>query len=244
MATQKLECPAFTSDDIELYLVLLERYFAQLNIADNTHKYNTILCNLPQDVLSQIRALILDPPARNRYEAVCNALRNIYLGSSVKRMKTLMTDVKCQPNSDHNIRVLWNSIQKTVPALPLEMAKDLFISKLPNYLQVHALTNPTLSIQQLIELLQNVESLTGAHPESTSTPPIQINPQLTELSTSIQQLTRMLNSTTPTATSSTNTSETPSTRTKDKHNCYYHNRFGVHAKKCVPPCRFTSSKNE
>lgn len=237
MNQHKLHFPEFQID-CEVFLTLVDGYFHHLNITDNAAKYHILLCNLPQEVLGKIRHLVVNPPARQKYEAVCNAIRAIFLGSSTQRTQKLLTDVTY--NGD--VRQMWNEIERLVPDLPENFARDLFIAKLPSHLKIQAAIQTHLSILQLLELLQTVEDIhedrdTQFPPRSA--PPLQS--QITDLRGDIHKLSVLVRDS---ATRKPPLKSPSYPNPTDKHPiCYYHQQFQERARNCVPPCYFANQKN-
>lgn len=242
MAQIKLNFPDFLPD-FELYLSLVNTYFTQINVNDDNAKYNILICHLPPEILQQIRHVVLTPPNRNRYTFLCTALKQVLSQTSTQRVHTLLHDVAFSPG---NVRLLWNDIQRLVPDLPEDIARDMFISKLPIHLKTHAITHINLSILQLVELLNELDQLHASNPTSQTCPQTAPFSKTSEPSSTsllrqmdaIRQDLSHLSSQLLNSSASETHLQSPAHPGIDKQICYYHKRFSNRARNCIPPCCF------
>lgn len=235
----KLRFPEFTSD-ITLYLTLIENYFTHLNINNPDQKFRLLSCNLPPEVVSQLRDVLLDDNIENKYEFLCQSLTRLYAGTSLERINSIL-----HLTYENDVRQMWLKLQILTPDMPPAIVRDIFLAKLPPTLRLHALTQKNLSNNELIDSLQTAASIMDIPP------PLQgsLSPLRTEidnLSSEMRQLRLSLSTPTQSPVPSTSKNfSTSSTITAAKPLCYYHRNFGSRAVKCSPPCSFVRlPKNE
>ncbi|CAM1291423.1 Uncharacterised protein r2_g44 [Pycnogonum litorale] len=86
-----LRLPAFWPADPSLWFAQVEGQFRIRHITSEATKYGNVLSNLPPDTASEVRDLIITPPADEPYTVLNNVVISRTFGTKPQRMKQLLT---------------------------------------------------------------------------------------------------------------------------------------------------------
>jgi hypothetical protein len=150
--------PDFLISDINLFFNLVEKYFSISNINDELSKFDMLTLNLPSDVLSKVRDLVLHRPRNNPYTILKNSLIQNFVPNDNAKVNSLLNGIKFSSNCND----LLQEVLKLSEGLDLSdnFLKNLIFTKLPNHLQIHALSlNDNLTLFNYCNRLDNINNI-------------------------------------------------------------------------------------
>jgi hypothetical protein len=237
-----MRAPAFTPQDPELWFVLLEAGFANANIALDQTKYNYAITALDPATLQEIRDILVNPPAENRYD---------YLKAEVTRRLTPSTDrrvrrlLDVEEMGDRTPSAFLRHLRTLGGTVPEDILRTLWMARLPQTAQSVIAAQVGAPLDSLASMADAVvETLTVARP-----PPAALyqadNDAVRKLREEIEELklerrTRNRDFVRE-RRHSRNRFGGSRYNNKSRHNddyCFFHNTFGARARKCQAPCSF------
>ncbi len=245
--------PTFWPADPDLWFAQVEAQFSTRGITVEKTKYDHIVAALASDTATIVRDLILFPPADAPYATLRAALIKRTVGSNQQKLQRLLTCVELGDQKPSQLlrrmRQLWND------DMGEPLLRELFLQRLPaNVRMVLASSNPTTTIDELAETADRVMevsvpviSAVGSNPRASATAEIE------SLRSEVRKLQELMTTMSVHARSSRRRSPTPFRRRSpsparpahsrspasgDHTLCWYHQRFGEAATKCVAPCRY------
>lgn len=138
------------------------------------------------------------------------------------------------------------------PTIPEDFLRTIWSSRLPGNLQTIIASQMSLSLTELADLADRVHDMVPPAPQvavastSRADPAVDMMRLITELTKKVDALTEELHGRSrPRAKqTSANRHRSPSQRSQSNYrkypHCWYHQKFGSQAKKCVRPCDYQS----
>ena len=141
------------------------------------------------------------------------------------------------------------------PDVPDEFLKTLWTSRLPTHVQTALASQPNADLTSLSDLADAVSDIVSTNPQVASTSFVP-GSALDAMAKQIAALTKQVE-----ALSSRSRRSRSKSRNAERHNhssnsrrsesnyrkfpnCWYHAKFGHHAKKCVKPCDFGQENSQ
>lgn len=243
-AVSVMKIPPFWPADPTLWFAQLDAQFKQRNITQQQTKFSHVVSSLSPEIATEVRDLILSPPAENPFEALKNALIERTSETEQERLHKLLTS-ECMGDKKPTqfLRRMQqlagnNDIQKS-------LFRELFLQRLPPVVKIPLAALGDVDVEilattadrilevasatdaQQINIVQSCANQNTTNVEATTTPQWnEMQHRLRRLEDSINQLTLSTNN---------NRSPIQSSRPKfsgDEELCWYHAKFGAKAKKC------------
>ncbi len=231
----KLRIPDFYIAKPRLWFIQLEAQFDLANILDDRSRFFHVIASLPAEVASRIDFLIENPPDLNKYQALKEALLSAYekspleLCSQALTMASLGDRAPSQLMSDlidliprnHKTGICPFVIALFIEKLPADIRLCLNIENVSSY-EILANQADALMARRLksnnINHVQNFENVSN-------------DEEMLEINNVNRNFNKKKFDFKKKSTSSTS---------KDDQNkkCWYHEKFGSNATKCVKPCVF------
>lgn len=242
--------PPFWPSDPEIWFAQIEAQFANANITTDLTKYNYVVSNLDSQYATEVRDIIISPPHNGRYEKIKSELIKRLTASQEKKVKQLLLHEELGDRKPSQFLRHLKSLagDKT----PEDFLKTIWISRLPSSIQTVLAGNPTsTSLDVLADLADRIQEIAPPQVASTSasTPdPLQaMAREIAELRKEMQALRSQPARAYRRSPSSSRSQRNRSSSASRSHssyrkfpNCWYHNKFGSKAVKCVAPCDFKS----
>lgn len=270
VATAKIQLPPFWENRASLWFAQAEAQFSLAKITKDIDKYNYVITSLNVRIAQEVDDIILQPPRDDMYFTLKTAIIKRLSVTAEKRIRQILIDEELGDRTPsqflrrlrslvENIRIeddflksLWlqrlpptvQAILQCQPDIPLtktaEMADKIMEAMLPSLSSlssnIDSINVPSLTaMQDSINRLEH--KLDELHKKSTTVETLEN--KITELYNQIRQMTLNNNKfrkfSRPRSQQST---------IKDQVNtnlCFYHEKYGNAAHKCVPPCSFTEN---
>ncbi|XP_061380938.1 uncharacterized protein LOC133319702 [Danaus plexippus] len=129
----KIKVPPFSPDDPELWFALLEGQFESDNITDDHIKFRNVTNNLDLQYGKSVKDIIINPPAKNRYEKIKTELIKRLSASHEKKVKQLLTHEEL---GDRKPSQFLRHLQDLAgPSVPDDFLKSIWSNRLPHNMQ-------------------------------------------------------------------------------------------------------------
>lgn len=242
--------PPFWKKDPELWFGQIESLFYRSNITSDTTKFHCIVSSIESDVLATVGDLVKKPPAADKYQTIKKRLIAHFADTEQQRLRKLLSDLDLGDKKPSFLLQEMRQLSDSASAFPDDALKSLWLQRLPLSIQsILAVNNKEAldSLAQLADRIAEVNSSTSSVISAIQSSP---SPDFCKLENQIAQLTKRieeLQNSQPKRSRSRFRSRprtpasSPSSKTnKTGGNCWYHQKFGEKAQKCVPPCTFTA----
>ncbi|CAH8564643.1 unnamed protein product [Dicrocoelium dendriticum] len=250
LSVVSLSVPPFWDIDPLLWFAHLEAEFYNHRITSDYAKYCKLLSYLPKEISTQVRDVIISQ-TENRYEALKEATIKRVMPSEKVRLQQLFRDLKL---GDKLPSTLLREMQQLLGSSTMDetLLRELWLQRLPENTQAILATVSSVSLTQLADLADRVIERSQPHVDAskmnavasqgTSITGLQstieaLQTQVATLSRQVQQLTmdrrRHSRYKSPCKLSNSNNRQA---------SCWYHQRFGTAARKCIKPCSFAKKQ--
>lgn len=244
--------PPFWPDDPEMWFAQMECQFALANVTVDLTKYYQVVSALEPRYATEVKDIITNPPATNKFEKIKTELIKRLTASRQRRIKQLITHEELGDRKPSQF--LRRLRDLAGPAVPEDFLKSLWSGRLPTNLQTVLASQPDLSLDKLADLADTVNEIAPCGPlqvasvadPSTSTLIKQMASQISELTKQVTSLSTQVNKQRQVRGRSYSRSSSGSWRGRSRSrprqppenhpHCWYHFSFGPRARKCTQPC--------
>ncbi|XP_059047378.1 uncharacterized protein LOC131842827 [Achroia grisella] len=250
VARISIRVPPFWPEEPALWFSQLENQFALAGITQDATKYSYISSSLEQQYAREVKDIINNPPAENRYLKLKTELIKRLSASQEKKYYSCCIMKSSETENSQFLRHLQTLAGMSVTD---DFLRTLWSDRLPANVRAILASQKMGTLEDLAELADSVYELV---PPSTHISAISNNFGISELKNQITELTREVASLKIQSCSQIQ----PQTRHRENKNnfrrrsrsrsqprrfntsfCWYHNRFGDRATRCTTPCGFVSS---
>ena len=252
-----LKLPPFWPADPELWFAQVEAQFACRRISAQKAKFDHVVSSLTPEFASEVRDLLLNPPADTPYDVLREQLTRRTAASEQRKLQQLFTTEEL---GDRKPTQLLRRMQQLRSGVLTDgsFLQEFFLQRLPhNVRMVLASTPDTTSLDKLAELADKIMEVAAPPPPSvaSATTPIvagvntpaplaaeveHLRSEVTRLGSLVQQLGRSRSSSRP-ASRPSRRSPTPTRSTRNDSYCWYHTTFGDRAQRCRSPCNWSGN---
>lgn len=215
VAAVAVKLPEFWQSKPRAWFHTVEAQFAIRNITADATRYHYVIAALGSDTASNVEALLDDPPANDKYEALKTRLLSIYDLSERQKKRLLINLDGLGDRKPTELLRYMQSLHRAENNDALFMA--FFMNQLPRSVRRVLSAQDFDDVEKLAKAADNVVEEDGVY----ATPqPIQAtrSPRLP-----------------PTANTAAATNQ--------DNVCWYHRKFGSAAKSCRPPCSASAQGN-
>ena len=209
-----LQLPSFWSEDPELWFLKVEAQFALRKVNTDDTKYNYVVSALDNRASIEIKSVLLQPPSKDKYNAVKSALITAFAKTQAEKDAELLTisglgDRKPSALLRHILSL--NSDADT-------LRRAFFLAQLPSDVRAILAVQDNSNLDELAQAADRiVEAKVLAGPADVA--------PLSEVSFVHGRRQNGRKS-------------SPMRRKSDPNICYYHSKFGTRARVCKPGCLF------
>ncbi|XP_047543180.1 uncharacterized protein LOC125075510 [Vanessa atalanta] len=241
--------PPFWPDEPDIWFAQLEGQFMIAGITNDATKFFYVVSQLDRQYAREVKDIITNPPARDKYEKLKSELIRRLSASNEKKVQQLLMHEELgdrRPSQFH--RHLQGLAGQEVTD---EFLRTIWTSRLPANIQSILAAQPHASLDTLADLADRIHDIVPTptqHVAATSS----TNPgsSIESLAREVAELRRQLQSLTTRdrrPRSLSRTRSRPRSRSNSRYRkfplCWYHSKFGSGAKKCVRPCDFKAAEN-
>ena len=258
-----IKVPEFMPEDPEAFIALLESRFHAARINSQRSRYDKLLSAIPRELLSNVRDIFMDPPEANPYDALKDALLRRMAISEEKRIQHVLSGIQLGSSTPSQ---LLRQMRGLIGASMMSEAvlRQVWLRRLPETVQsILAVFIANESLERLAEAADRameqrqfcfpqVQSSSIAPTTMNTQPPIVVAPTTappSDLQALLQEFASLKLEVTQLRSELRQRHQSPlRSRSRRRRTpsaggiCYYHQRFKHHARKCEPPCKFSSSQ--
>lgn len=259
VAALSLKLPQYWPEDPQLWLAQVNSRFAVARITSQSQKFNHLVSALPPEIATELRDLIVSPPATAPFDTLTSELIKRTTMSEQRRLQLLQSEELGDRKPSQLLRRLQQLLGEKEATFDQALLRELFLQRLPTSVRMVLATANGLSISQLAQLADSVMDVstpverpvfnlslpersgpTKAAPTTPSPPALQslreeFRGEITKLSDHIAALSAQRQRSPPRGRSfSGRRSPSPSRQGV----CWYHRNFGKAARKCTTPRTF------
>lgn len=242
-----VKVPPFWKADPRLWFIQLEAQFDLASITTDSTRYNYVLSAIDTDILTQVTDFLINTPPNNKYIGIKNRLISMYSETSEKKLKKLLSETTLGDKKPSQLlNEMYNLGGTTVPA---EVIKTLWMQHLPAQIQ-SILTTSTDSLENLSKMADKIAEI-----EQPKTYAYEVQEKDHSLTEAVQKLSAQVAEMKMERHRSRDRCEcehnrrrsssrpTNSTNEATTQQCWYHQKFGTKARKCISPCAFSNKGN-
>lgn len=247
--------PPFWAEEPEIWFAQVEGQFAMSGISSDATKFNYVIAHLDNQHSREVKDIIVNPPATQKYEKLKTELTKRLSASNEKKIKQLLMHEEL---GDRKPTQFLRHLKGLAGAeVPDDFLKTIWTSRLPHGVQAVLAGQPiTTSVEDLADLADRVNDLASPSPKvaSVSNVPASLLSDLTkeiaELRKQFQNLSSNRNSRSQSRSSRGRSNNSSRQRQRSQSNyrkfplCWYHGKFGEKASRCILPCDFTSENSK
>ncbi len=249
MAAVSIKLPPYWPADPEVWFA---QVFTTKRITVQRTMFDYVVSSLSPIIATEIRDLLLKPPAEDPYEVLKAELIKRTAASAQRKLQQLISGEEL---GDRKPTQLLRRMQQLLGEQlgtagdANTFLRELFLQRLPASVRmVLASADPSMSINQLADMADKVMEVASSttisavsHPDLPEVK--QLREEVTRLADLVASLTTKQNHHRNRSRSSSRQrrlSPAPSNQTHDL--CWYHHKFGQEAKKCQEPCNWGNSQ--
>lgn len=241
--------PPFWPEEPEIWFAQIEGQFAISGITNDATKFNYVIGHLDNQHSKEIKDIIVNPPAVNKYEKLKTELiRRLTASNEKKIQQLLMHEELGDRKPSQFLRHLKGLAGADVPD---DFLKTIWISRLPHGIQTVLAGQPTASsLENLADLADRVNDLASATPRVASVTDAVPSSLLSDLTREIAELRKQVQQMASSRNSRPHTRSSQRDRSSSRQRsqssyrkfplCWYHCKFGDKAQKCTHPCDYKS----
>ena len=255
--------PPFFPEDPSMWFAQVEFQFKLANITVDDTKFSYVVSNLEPLYAKEVRDVITNPPATDKYEKFKTELIKRLSASQEKRVRQLLMHEELGDRKPSSF--LRHLTALAGSDVPTDFLITIWTSRLPLNVQTAIATQKGSPTEKLCDLADVVYEMAPSTPQvaSTSNSPAAVSfPQIASSSTnsSVNDMARQISELTQQVALLTQHVARGRSQSQSRHrknnrsqsrsrhrqppadhpHCYYHYTFGAKANKCKQPCSFPS----
>lgn len=248
----QIKVPPFWKINPALWFCQLEAQFHTTRTTSDRSKYYAVVGAIESTILNQVSDLVLHPPNNDMYNTLKARLLDVFADSEQSRLKKLLGEIEIgDQKPSFLLREMRNLADNSITT---DLLKTLWLKNLPPNIQA-ILSISSEDVDRLAVMADKIfETSSHAEIQKISSRPSNngnMDSKVLELSKQLSELKSRFDRERPDyrqshKSRSRSRSQTPSNRSsshvKDSGKlCWYHNRWGEKATKCVGDCAFKSA---
>ena len=256
-----IKLPPFWPSDPEIWFVQVEAQFSTRGITSQKTKFEYLVSSLSPEIATEVRDLLLRPPADNPYDKLKAELVKRTAASEQRKLQQLISGEELGDRKPTQLlRRMQQLLGDHVAEANQTFLRKLFLRRLPpNVRMVLACSDATTSINTLADMADKVMEVATPSVAAINQPqaPLTSDPEVKRLKEEVSQLAELVATLTqqrrprrsrsiqrqpplqPGSRTSSPARFTPQEPDKDSTRvCWYHRKFGEAANKCQEPCNW------
>lgn len=244
-----LKLPPFWPADPQLWFVQVESQFATRRITADMTKFHHVVSSLSPTIATEVRDLLLTPPAVDAYSTLKAQLIRRTSASEEKRLQQLLTAEELGDRTPTQLlRRMEQLLGDKATTIDESLLRELFLQRLPSNVRMVLASAGDIGLAKIAELADKImevstpsPNISAAHTQSSRDEVRELRAEVARLADLVAKLQGHRGRRASRGRSPAGRRSRSSSRT-DSGECWYHQRFGAEALKCKPPC--TQAENE
>ena len=248
-----IKIPPFWPADPEVWFAQVEAQFTTRGVTSQKTKFDYVVASLSPEYATEVRDLILKPPATDPYDSLKEQLVKRTTASEQRRLQQLFNSEELGDRTPSQLlRRMRQLLGDKASTADPSFLRGLFLQRLPpNVKMVLASTSETEDLEALASLADRVAEV--ATPTVSTIETSHLSAEVEQLRTEIADLKSLVKSLSshspPTSTpkrgrSPRRRTPSPAPPTCPTGLCWYHMRFAEKATKCNQPCSWDSGNEQ
>ncbi|KAG6460500.1 hypothetical protein O3G_MSEX012022 [Manduca sexta] len=245
-----IRVPPFYPEKPALWFAQLEAQFALSNITSDTTKYYHTISQLDPQYAVEVEDVISTPPAAGKYDKLKVELIRRLSDSRDKKIKQLLSHEEL---GDRKPSQFARHLQNLAgPGVPDDFLRSIWTSRLPQTTQSIIASQPKASLEELADLADRIHDVVTPNMQVASTSSqvpagnndvAVMDKKIAMLTDEVRMLAAEVRRSRPTQRARSQTRR-PRSSTRSQSNyrrypqCWYHQKFGDKARRCIKPCDF------
>lgn len=247
-----IRVPPFWPEEPEIWFAQVEGQFTISGITSDATKFNYVIGQLDHQFSMEVKDVIINPPATGKYEKLKTELVKRLTASKEKKIKQLLMHEEL---GDRKPSQFLRHLQSLAgPKVPDDFLQTIWTSRLPTSIQTVLAAQPKADLDVLADLADRIMDLapptpsvaatSSARPESSVS---SMEKEVAALKKQIKALTMQMNRR---SRSRSHNQQRARSRSRSHSNyrkfpvCWYHDKFGSKANKCVRPCDYNQGNSQ
>lgn len=263
-----MRVPEFCSTDPEVWFCLLERNFSAAKVTVDSTMFDYAAGALPPKYALEVRDILMKPPTSGQYDTLKKELLRRLTSSHEEKIRRLLEREEIGDRKPSQF--LRHLRQLAGPSTDDKILRTLWMTRLPRNVQMILATQKNSELDQVADLADSVMEHSAASyqiasvNDSPNNSVDYLNTKLSQIAISLkQELSEIMRQEiaafqqpmnhrfrSPTEHESrrryqrrSRSRTRSSSRGHGRKICWYHWKFDVDAKRCIPPCLFKSENN-
>lgn len=245
--------PPFWAEEPEIWFAQVEGQFTISGIISDSTKFNYVIGHLDNQHSKEVKDIIVNPPATNKYEKLKSELIRRLSSSNEKKIKQLLMHEELGERKPSQF--LRHLIGLAGEGVPNDFLKTIWTSRLPHGIQtVLAGQSPSVSLEDLADLADRVNDLASSTPKIASVSNADPGSLLSDLTREVAELRKQVQNllsernSRPRSRATQGNRNYSRQRSESNHRkfpfCWYHAKFGEKANKCTSPCDYKAENSK
>ena len=239
VAAVNVKLPPFWPSDPQIWFAQVEAQFTTRGITVQKTKFDYIVASLAPEFATEVRDLVLAPPAENPYDTLKEQLIKRTAASEQRRLQQLFN---AEELGDRKPTQLLHRMQQLLGdkagATDGSFLKELLLQRLPsNVCMVLASTGDAVGLEELAQLADKIVEVATPSVSAVTHQP-HLKEELDQLRTEMIGLKKLVRSLSSRDKPFRGRSPSPARPRSpaDASLCWYHQKFGDAARQCREPC--------
>lgn len=235
--------PDFWTDQPRVWFLRTEAILAPQKIGDDA-KFNIVVAKLTKEAIQQVTDLLIDPPEKNKYEALRSRLLQIYEESESRKIQKLIGEMELGEQKPSQLLRRMRDLASG--KIPDETLRILWQGHLPQAARAILAATESLELESLSTIADKIlETTRPAYvTEVAQVSPSDCNKIMAEIAKINIRLDKMTRSRSSQRNDASRRSSFSRARSSSRQRtpkspdwlCFYHFRFRSRANKCIKPC--------
>lgn len=240
-----LKIPPFWPEKPSIWFAQVEGQFAIAHITDDTAKFYHIVATLDRQYAAEVEDILTGPPDYDKLKG--ELIKRLSVSRENKVKQLLMHEELGARKPSQFLRHLQHLAG---PEMPEDVLRTIWTSRLPSSMQPIVASQPSLSFDALADLADRIQDI-AAPPHHVAATSSQASP-IDELVRQVAELTRQVSALTVQVNNRSRPRDrerrpgqrhrSSSSRSQSSYRrypiCWYHQKHGANAKRCIKPCDF------
>ncbi|XP_075556504.1 uncharacterized protein LOC142588546 [Dermacentor variabilis] len=151
VAVLDVKLPLFWTGDPQLWFVQVESQFATRHITADSTKYH-VVGSLPPATASEVRDLLLTPPAENAYQTLKETLIRRVTPTEPGRLQQLLREAELGDRRPSRLLRYMQQLAGDATASDGRLVRELFLQRLPKNIRIGLTASGETDLAKMAEL--------------------------------------------------------------------------------------------
>ncbi|KAJ2948693.1 hypothetical protein O0L34_g7949 [Tuta absoluta] len=252
-----VKVPPFYPSKPKLWFSMIESQFVLAGVTSDITKYHQVIAHLEPQFIEIVEDIVDGPVAVDKYEVLKTELIKRLSESREKQVQQLLHHEELGDRKPSQFLRRLRSLAGS--EVPDDLLRTIWAGRLPNAVQPIIASQPKMQLDEVAELADKVlDAVSPSYQVAAVSPGTSsgsseiaaLTRQVEALATKLDRMSRSKSRTGQFANRrgrSSSRGRSSLTRSNSNYRkfplCWYHNKHGTKAEKCVKPCDFTGNAN-